>query len=410
MDGVTRGSGGRVLGDLRRLLFGADYPPFGPAGRRWAALRPYAVPLLLLALLGLAATAAEYLTDNRPLSGSAALVMAVAGAAPAGLAAYRPLWAWRLAFPVAFIGAAGFTAGEPWPWNPVQILSFLVVLWFVAVRADAGVSAWCFLLSLLPIWMFVPDRGNCWGVTVLFAAIMLAGDQVRRRRRSQWALAEQAERSELEQARRAVLEERTRIAREMHDVVAHSMSMIAVRAETAPYRLGDLTDPAREEFTEIATSARTALDDMRRLLSVLRQADDPALTAPQPGLAELDRLADEARAAGVDVTMAVTPPGRPVGEAAALTAYRIVQEALANAARYAPGARVDVSLRADRARLHVQVRNAAPDGPPVPPAGGGHGLVGMRERVAILGGELTAAATADGGFAVTAVLPDGGVH
>ncbi len=398
------------MGDLRRLFVGADYPPGAPTSRRWPRIRLLMSPVLLLALIGLTSAAYEYLSDNRNLGGGWSILLAVAGTAPAALMARRPLAAWRIGFAALLFGTTGYVPTESWPWNPVQILALLAVLWFVALRADAGVSVWCWLFSLLPVWVYVPNAGNAWGVTVLLAAIMLVGDQVRRRRRSQRALAEQAERSELEQARRAVLQERTRIAREMHDVVAHSMSMIAVRAETAPYRVAELTGPAREEFTEIAASARTALDDMRRLLSVLRQADDPALTAPQPGLAELGTLVDDARAAGVDVHLAMELPMRPVGEAAALTAYRIVQEALANAARYAPGARVDVSLAADEPGLRVRVRNGRPTGRPARPPGAGHGLVGMRERVAILDGELSTEATGDGGFAVTALLPDGGVH
>ncbi|MEV4413169.1 sensor histidine kinase [Catellatospora sp. NPDC049609] len=406
---VRRPRGGQVLADLRRLAFGPDFPPAGPPWRRWARVRSFAVPLLLLALAGLSAAAGEYLADNRSLSGSSTLVLAVAGTAPAALAPYRPLWAWRLGWLALFIGTAGFTGTESWPWNPVQILAFLVVLFLVAVRADPGVAAWCFLLGLLPVWMYVPHRANGWGVTVLFTAILLVGDQVRRRRRSQQELAVQAERSELEQARRAVLEERTRIARELHDVVAHSMSMIAVRAETAPYRLGDLPASAREEFTEIAGSARSALDDMRRLLTVLRQSGDRALTAPQPGLGELAQLVEDARAAGVHVTLAADVPEGAVGEAVALTAYRIVQEALANAARYAPGARVQVSVRGEPGALSVRVGNGPPVGTPERPARGGHGLVGMRERVLILGGELSALPTGDGGFAVTARLPHEGV-
>ncbi|GAA1641868.1 sensor histidine kinase [Catellatospora bangladeshensis] len=406
---TRRPRGGQSLAGLRRMAFGPDYPPTGTPRPRWARLRLFAAPVLLLALVGLTAAAGEYLSDNRGMSGGTTLVLAVAGTAPAALAPYRPLWAWRLAFLAQFAGTAGFTATESWPWNPVQILACLFVLFLVAVRAEPAVSAWCFLLSLLPVWMYVPNRANAWGVTVLFTALLLVGDQVRRRRRSQQELAVQAERSELEQAKRAVLEERTRIARELHDVVAHSMSMIAVRAETAPYRLPELPDSAREEFTEIAGSARAALDDMRRLLTVLRQSGDRALTAPQPGLAELAQLVEDARAAGIDAVLAANVPTGAVGEAVALTAYRIVQEALANAARYAPGARVEVAVSGVPDGLSVLVRNGPARGTPERPARGGHGLVGMRERVHILGGELSAQATGDGGFAVTARLPHGGV-
>jgi signal transduction histidine kinase len=447
-----------ALDDLRRLLVGADYPlspPVGPPGRwrrRWRRLRPFLVPLVLaLPLIGLSIAGTQYLTDERGLPEPLAILLGFGAVLPAALAPVRPLLAWRVAYPLLYLGVVDAQRDEAWPWQPVQILGFLFVLLVLAARAGPGVAAWAGLFSMLPAYLFVDTRANAHGVVILFVVVLIVGDQVRRRRQSQRALVEQAERSELEQARRAVLEERTRIAREMHDVVAHHMSMIAVQAETAPYRLTGLAEPARAEFTAIAGSAREALTDMRRLLGVLRSESAAPETAPQPGLADVPELVEAARRAGMSVTVATeatsgtevsaTAATRPVPEAVGLAAYRIIQEALANAGRHAPGATVRVSVSADDEALTVEVRNdptgpsdraAEPDGAAVidgsvgvggstvidgsvgvggstvidGSAGvGGHGLTGMRERTRLLGGRFTAGPTGTHGYAVTAYLP-----
>ncbi|MEN3611087.1 sensor histidine kinase [Plantactinospora sp. ZYX-F-223] len=404
--------------DLRRLLVGADFPlspPLGPPGRWrrvWRGARPFLAPVLVFALVGITIAGIQYLTDTRDLPGWLAIGLGVGGTLPAVLAPLRPLLAWRFGYPLLYLGVIGALPDEDWPWSPVQIIAFFFVLLVLAARTSLGIAAWAGLLSVLPVYLFVPAQANAHGVALLFLAILIVGDQVRRRRQSQRALAEQAERSELEQARRAVLEERTRIAREMHDVVAHHMSMIAVQAETAPYRLTELPEPARAEFTAIAGSAREALVDMRRLLGVLRSESAAPETAPQPGLADVPELVEAARRAGMAVTVATGPEpaqGRPVPEAVGLAAYRIIQEALANAARHAPGTAVRVSVDADDRALTVGVWND-PAGPgagrPGDAAGpAGHGLTGMRERVRLLGGRLRAGPTDDQGYVVTAHLP-----
>src|SRR5206468_1260568 len=146
----------------------------------------------------------------------------------------------------------------------------------------------------------VPDLTGPASATVVFTAVAVAVDSIGSRLRTQRALAAQTERAEDERARRAVLEERTRIARELHDVVAHHMSLIAVRAETAPYRLPGLPEPAQAEFGSLSEVAREALAEMRRLLGVLRH-DQPPDLAPQPELADLPSLVDNARQAGLSV-------------------------------------------------------------------------------------------------------------
>ncbi|GIG92891.1 sensor histidine kinase [Plantactinospora endophytica] len=406
--------------DLRRLLVGADFPPSPPPGppgrwrRRWQYARPFLAPLLIFALVGITIAGIQYLSDTRGLPEWVAIPLAVGGTLPAVLAPFRPLFAWRFGYPLLYLGTIDALPTESWPWNPVQIIAFLFVLLVLAARTSVGIATWAGLLSVLPAYVFVPTKANSHGVAILFLAILIVGDQVRRRRQSQRALAEQAERSELEQARRAVLEERTRIAREMHDVVAHHMSMIAVQAETAPYRLTGLPEPARDEFTAIAGSAREALADMRRLLGVLRSESAAPETAPQPGLADVPELVEAARRAGMAVTVATGPEpaeSQPVPEAVGLAAYRIIQEALANAARHAPGTAVRVSLDADERALIIGVWNdpaAAGSGAGRPDATAGpagHGLTGMRERARLLGGRLRAGPTDNQGYAVTAHLP-----
>ncbi|SNT59987.1 Signal transduction histidine kinase [Streptosporangium subroseum] len=199
----------------------------------------------------------------------------------------------------------------------------------------------------------------------------------------------------------AAMAERARIAREMHDIVAHSVSMIAVQAETAPYTLEGLDDRTKQEFAEIAASARTTLTEMRRLLGVLRADVTTAPeTAPQPGLALLPELLE--RHEGV-VDLDVVGDAEPVPQAVDVSAYRIVQEALTNARVHAPGARVSIELTYRPAMLVLRI---ADDGPgPSGSTSDGHGLVGMRERAVALGGWFNAGPGPAGGFLIQAGLP-----
>jgi signal transduction histidine kinase len=207
------------------------------------------------------------------------------------------------------------------------------------------------------------------------------------------------------QREQAVLRERARIARELHDVVAHSVSMIAVQAETAPYTMRNLSPEAAEGFQEIAGTAREALVEMRRLLGVLRaDAKVEPDTAPQPRLDRLPDLIEKHRGTGGHAEMAVFGDPRGLSATIELSAYRIVQEALTNARRHAPGAnvRVELDFRADRLAVRVRDDGAGTPGQPGP---GGHGLLGMRERATMLGGNFAAGPAAGGGFMVEAELP-----
>ncbi len=218
------------------------------------------------------------------------------------------------------------------------------------------------------------------------------------------AAAHAAHASALErEAGAAVTEERARMARELHDIVSHNLSVVVLQAAGARAK----SDPAADASTleKIERSGREALVEMRRLLGVLRtDGDDPAL-APQPGIAQLEALAAGVRSHGLAVELTVEGDCRGLPPALDLSAYRIVQEALTNALKHAPGASAQVRVRRDADAVTIDVvddgRAAANGDAP----SGGHGLVGMRERVAMFGGELRAHPRPEGGFAVHARLP-----
>ena len=201
--------------------------------------------------------------------------------------------------------------------------------------------------------------------------------------------------------------ERARIARELHDVVAHHISMVVVQAETARLTTPGMPAAGAQRLSAISDTARAALTEMRRLLGVLRE-DTQADTAdrqPQPGLRQLNDLLDAARdASGAATRLILRGPPVTLDPGVELAAYRIVQEALTNARRHAPGAAVDVELHYADDGLRLRIRDNGPGPPPAPPAGG-NGLLGMRERAVAVGGELRTGAAAGGGFLVTARLP-----
>jgi signal transduction histidine kinase len=224
------------------------------------------------------------------------------------------------------------------------------------------------------------------------------------------ALTERAERAEAERelmAREAVLSERTRIAREMHDAVGHRVSLMVLQAGAIEMAAGD---PGKVEqlACNVQSAGRQALDELRQMVGVLRggDVDDEAPLGPQPGIADLAHLVAEARTAGMTVDLIAGPDGAdPVDPAVDRAAYRIVQEALTNAGKHAPGAVVCVTVDRLGSDLVVRVVNGEPTDVPGEVPGGGYGLVGLAERVRTLGGRLTAEPRLDGGFGVEAVLP-----
>ncbi|MCG5466866.1 histidine kinase [Micromonospora sp. MED01] len=393
-----------ALRALRQTVLGPDARPERPLLARWPGPARYAAPVGLLAALGLFLITLTVESDWG-LPPPIALLFAAMTVAPLLALPRRPLLAWRLTVLALLVCTFNAPADQAWPWTPPLALGSIAVVAVVFARVDRPVLAWVVAISTVPVLTLVhPD--NRVPVLLLLGALAIVGDLIRRNRLSRHALAAQAELSEREQERRAVLEERTRIARELHDVVAHHMSLIAVQAETAPYRLTDVPAPAAAEFVAIAASARDALTDMRRLLGVLRSETTGPQTAPQPDLTDLGAMVDAARRAGLPVTLDAQPVDddrvpAPVG----LAAYRIVQEGLANAARHAAGAAVRVTVRAGQSGLGVRVENSPADARPTADGGSGHGLTGMRERATSLGGTFTAGPLPDGGYAVAAELP-----
>lgn len=304
----------------------------------------------------------------------------------------------------------------PWPWSVPMLIAFAVTVaaltfqhgWRCGLILFASGTASGLVASImLPA---VPSANSLIVTTSVVGGIYLIAVLLAGRRRLGDELTRQREHTAEEQARRELIEERTRIARELHDVVAHSMSVIQVQASTARYRLPDLPANAAAEFDDLAATARSSLTEMRRLLGVLRTEDQSAELAPQQGIEDVPALVDSIRRAGVDVGLElVTADVSAAPAGVQIAAFRIVQEALSNAVRHAPGSRISVRVRTDDAAIHLRVHNtratrevSASSGAAQP---GGHGLRGMRERVALVDGSLEAGSDADGGWTVGAVLP-----
>jgi signal transduction histidine kinase len=245
----------------------------------------------------------------------------------------------------------------------------------------------------------------------LGGAAWLVGRHVRSRRVHAEQFEQRAlhlEREQTEFARAAAEAERVRIARELHDVVAHSVSLMGVQAGAAERVMGRDPEQARDALRSIQATSRDAIRELRRLLSVLRTAEQPEL-APQPGLGSLDPLVARAREGGTPVELRIDGEPRRIPTGVELSAYRVVPESLTNVRKHAAGAATRVNVTCLRDRIELTVENDTPAvGNPNVEEGGrqrGNGLVGMRERVALYGGDLTVGPRADGGFAVRATLP-----
>ena len=237
-----------------------------------------------------------------------------------------------------------------------------------------------------------------------------AGDAVRSRRAFVQAIRERAERAERtreEEARRRVAEERLRIARELHDVVAHHIALVNVQAGVAAHVMDKRPDQAKEALAHVRGASRSALEELRATVGLLRQSGDPeAPTEPAPGLDRLDELAGTFRSAGLRVEVARADQGTELPAAVGLAAYRIVQEALTNVQKHAgTEARAEVSVVRVGPHIEITVLDDGSGGDHDPASGGGHGLLGMRERVTALRGTLTTGPRYGGGFRVHAILP-----
>ncbi|MFF8611855.1 sensor histidine kinase [Streptomyces sp. NPDC015350] len=407
--------------NLREVVHGLCHPshppvpPLANASKRWRRLLPYVVVIALTALF--LPVTLNMLTNEYGVNDALAGLLAVAQAAPLLMLAHRPLQAWWIIFPADVVGALVLLGySDPlqgiWPWPPPTLISYLFVMLAVALRETrrTAISVWALTAAAsLVLHLAATDRSN--GTSALLPAagalLMVIGAVIRERGDAQRRLAEQETISEAERAQRTLLEERARIARELHDVVAHHMSVITVQADSAPYRIGGLPEEAREEFEAIAASARESLTEMRRLLTVLRSDGTEGERAPQPGLDRLQQLVEATVRAGLPAELSVPARLPDVPQAVDVSAYRIVQEALANVVRHAPGALTRVSVASDGTHLTVLVVNDRAVRPvsPLETTGTGHGLVGMRERVRLTGGTLDTGPLPDGGFRVAARLP-----
>lgn len=292
----------------------------------------------------------------------------------------------------------------------------------IAFRGDPQVisNAVAYFCALYALAVWSPPRRFALGLAAIVAVDLVPGPRfenrltwtllmvvviliVRRVVRDRDLRAQLAERERDVAAQEAVLEERARIARELHDVVAHSVSVMVVQAQAGPRLLGE-PEQARGAFRAIEASGREALVELRRLLGILRTGDEQPVTAPQPGLGGLQSLVDQVRAAGLRVQLRVegVPVQLPAG--IDLSAYRIVQEALTNSLKHAGDAEAEVLVRYDDTALELEVVDNGSGGG-TGGDGSGHGLIGMRERVALYGGLLEAGARNGHGYAVRARLP-----
>jgi signal transduction histidine kinase len=327
---------------------------------------------------------------------------------------------WRRRWPLATFAFIAVVALAQWIVGVKLAADFtlLVYLYTVACRypmrvgvlATAVVEVGTLLAAIR--W---PVTRN-WAETFLLlsgpvVASLLLGVVVRHWRNSLSALTERAEQLERErdqQARIAVAAERTRIAREMHDVVAHSLSVMVTLSEGAALKQAAEPERATMAMRQVSATGHQALDEMRRLLGVLRTEDARESRQPQPGLAQIDELFGQVRATGLEASLTVTgtPTAMPPG--AELTVYRIVQEALTNTLKHAAGPTwISVTIAYCPGSVEVDVRDDGAPGGHVPPDPGtaGHGLTGMRERAAVYGGAVCAGPGPSGGWQVHARLP-----
>jgi signal transduction histidine kinase len=344
----------------------------------------------------------------RPLDfiGYSLLVLGAA-AVPIGLRWPLPALVLALASTAVFY-SLGYVSNSP------VFVSVLAVLFVAATPGRPSRSA---LIALLAVAVVVCQHFLMAGLAGLnvgllansgwIAAAILAGHAVAAHQESLAAIRERAQRAEESrdlEAQRRVTEERLRIARELHDVISHTISVINVQAGVAAHVMDQRPEQARAALNTITDASREALRELRGMLAVLRRVDEEEARSPAPGLADLGGLLGATRQAGLPVGLSMSGEARPLASAVELAAYRIVQESLTNALRYALGGSAEVTLNFELGQLTVEVSNTGkPTGEPI--AGRGQGIIGMRERAAALGGTLEVRVRPEGGFRVLARLP-----
>jgi signal transduction histidine kinase len=376
----------------------------------WASRRSAGFPrgdLILAAVLG-AVAAASVLTGN-PDEGPVALTLPVAVVTCAAVA-------WRTRAPVvsvAFIVAAGTvqTIAAAAPGSLWSLVVYVIVMYSLAAHSREGVAAIAgvgFVAAL-----FLQERIDN-GPDYLFIVLLFGGTWLLGRASRLWRTrVSHAEQHQRDLARLAVAEERVRIARELHDSVAHSLSVIAVQSDAAEAALAHDPDRAREPLRAINASARGSLHEIRDMLHLLRTADVNTVDVrtvdgehelrPAPGLGALDTLLATARQSGLAIETDLGDLG-DLPAVVDLAAYRIVQEALTNVRKHAGSVSVTLVIRRSGGSVELEVANS-PGVPTIRPVGSGLGLLGIRERVALLGGTLQTGTTGGGGFRLAVCLP-----
>ncbi|MFF3430045.1 sensor histidine kinase [Streptomyces sp. NPDC002602] len=351
-----------------------------------------------------------FVTQYTYLGTTGRLGSGVLAAVPVLMTLVRPIVAWWAAVAMTLLLAALTGPSMTWPWTPGSFVAYIAVMVLVTFRRGPRVAAWMWALTLaLSMGIQVLFEGrygmNSMHMIVTSAFALLVASSIQIRRHAKAEVTAQQEVTAVERDRRTLLEERTTIARELHDVVAHHMSVVAIQAEAAPYRVKNPPPELEAAFVTIRENAVAALTELRRVLGVVRSADYEAPDAPQPTLAMLDGLLANVRDAGLTVEKTVTGAVRELPQGVELSAYRIIQEALSNTLRHAPGAVAGVEVSYVLGGLGIRVVNGPGTADVAPSPGAGHGITGMRERVAMLEGEMTAQETAAGGFEVAVFIP-----
>ena len=368
---------------LTCMVAGSFVDPHGEDGVTWGLRTPDALSLLLMTL----AAAALVLRRRAPIT-----VLAVTGG----------------------LSLVEFATGDP---RAPVAMAAVVALYTVASTTDRSTTWRIGLLTVTvltgsamlagPLPWYSQENLAIFAWTGIGAT---AGDAVRSRRAVVTAIRERAERAERtreEEARRRVAEERLRIARDLHDVVAHHIALVNVQAGVAAHVMDKRPDQAKEALAHVREASRSALNELRATVGLLRQSGDPeAPTEPAPGLDRLDELTGTFRSAGLHVEVARADQGTTLSAAVDLAAYRIIQEALTNVQKHAgPQAKAEVSVVRVGPNIEITVLDDGSGENETQHSGGGHGLLGMRERVSALRGTLTTGPRYGGGFRVHAILP-----
>ena len=372
-----------AAGVLLCMLAGSFVDPHGGHSVSWSIRRPDPLSLLLMTLSAIALV----FRRSAPMR-----VLAVTGT----------------------LSVVECVTGDP---RAPVAMSAVIALFTVAAATDRATTVRAGLLTMTVVTGAAMLAGPLpWyaqenlGILAWTGIGATAGDAVRSRRAVVQAIRERAERAERtreEEARRRVAEERLRIARDLHDVVAHHIALVNVQAGVAAHVMDKRPDQAKEALAHVREAGRSALNELRATVGLLRASGDPeAPTEPAPGLDRLDELAGTFRSAGLHVEVARCDADTTLPAAVDLAAYRVIQEALTNVQKHAgPDAKAEVSVVRVGPNIEITVLDDGTGDTACPEEGGGHGLLGMRERVTALGGTLTTGPRYGGGFRVHAILP-----